>query len=100
MARHDYTSNLAKAGLQMEISLLKEEIRDLQAAACVASTQYLSSTPAYTDRIRCLTKKVDDYKAQLKAVVHTNQELANKLNEILPPGSATPPIHLCRRYQP
>ena len=76
-------------GLQAEIIRLKDEIRGLQATANVTASRDTVTTPAYSDRIRCLNKEVDDYKSQLKAVVSTNQELADKLNAILPANASS-----------
>ena len=87
LARHEYT--LAKDGLQAEIIRLKDEIRGLQATANVTASRDKVTTSAYSDRIQCLNKEIDDYKSQLKAVVSTNQELADKLNAILPTNSSS-----------
>ena len=82
LARHEYI--LAKEGLQAEIIRLKDEIRGLQATIKVNASCDVVTAPAYFDRIRCLNKEVAEYKTQLKAVVNTNQELADKLNALLP----------------
>ena len=82
LARHEYI--LAKEGLQTEIIRLKDENRGLQATLKVNNSGEAGAAPAYSDRIRCLNKEVADYKAQLKAVISTNQELADKLNALLP----------------
>ena len=86
LARHKYI--LAKEGLQAEIIRLKDEIRGLQATIKVNASRDVVTAPAYSDRIRCLNKEVAEYKTQLKAVVNTNQELADKLNA-LPPAHAS-----------
>ena len=83
MPWHVTSIYLAKEGLQAEIIRLKDENRGLQATLKVNNSGEAGAAPAYSDRIRCLNKEVADYKTQLKAVVSTNQELADKLNALL-----------------
>ena len=90
LARHEYI--LAKEGLQTEILHLKDEIRGLQATLKVNNSGDAGAASAYSDRIRCLNKEVADYKTQLKAVISTNQELADKLNALLPEHAS--PSHM------